>query len=382
MSQISEVRSSSESSINFPEKTNDWTSEEVCNRLQITLRSQDDPRSLFIIGYHRLLGQNVEHKNYMRTHFETPDHEYLVKQICLEFALESWKDMVNGELIGNIRVEDAIKMNQALSKPFSSSAFNDFLESDKTNNWMCKEPISLNETISFEEKKEMLRENCQKIYAKLKVFSDQLLYVLGHKNNPSERMFQQLFMAFVRIFDLTIFDTTNSPNSCYCLYHGHNVVMSEPAAVISSYKLSPEMELESKVIAVVEVKKDYSKPMLHVGDDAPANKKIKVESTLQNVAEHLDSRVKGKHIGDMLAVTQSSSLFGLNGIFGFIVQGTKVTVVSLETSKQYFDNLVINEKTMNLRPEVSYSREYNILSKDGRQELIPVLLGMEKLLHL
>lgn len=35
--------------------------------------------------------------------------------------------------------------------------------------------------------------------------------------------------------------------------------------------------------------------------------------------------MKGQHIGDMVAVTQSeASVFDYNGIFGFIVQGTKV----------------------------------------------------------
>lgn len=60
----------------------------------------------------------------------------------------------------------------------------------------------------------------------------------------------------------------------------------------------------------------------------------------------------------------------------------QVTFVSLKTKKEYFEYLKTKNRTKEWRAEVTYSKECNFLSKDGRKELIPILLGMEKLVNL
>ena len=47
---------------------------------------------------------------------------------------------------------------------------------------------------------------------------------------------------------------------------------------------------------------------------------------MQHSLEFLASEVKGQHTGEMLSLLPSS-VFGTNGIFGFIVQGTNVRPV-------------------------------------------------------
>ncbi|XP_063432510.1 uncharacterized protein LOC134714830 [Mytilus trossulus] len=378
-SDLSQGRSSSESPVNIPERTSDWSADEVCNDLRVTLKYNDDPRSLFIIGYLELIGKNVKLIEYMKNHYESPDQEYKTKHDCFQFAFNTWDDMdINAEFINDIEVSSAIKMNKVLDKPFEKSTlYHEFVEP--------KEKKQETENV---EQLPLIRSICQKIFAKLKVFSDQLLFVMDNSANPSERMFQDLFIAFVRIFDLKIFDTTNTPGCSYYFNHGKHTVTSMPDAVMRSYtaeKGSITSKLVSRVVAVVEVKKEYSNLLDQDSDSSPEAKKMRLRSSTiiktDSIAEHVHSRLKGQHIGEMLAVTQSAaSLFEFNGIFGFIVQGTKVTFVSLQSSKEYLDNLLIKDKTKNLRAEVRYSKECNLLSKEGRKDLIPVLLGIEKLL--
>lgn len=363
---------------NFPPKTNDWHVDVISSDLQLSFRFEEDPRSLFIIGYHRFLGRNIHHKKFMRKHYLNPDEDYLAKESCLHFALVEWENMINTEVIKDVEAVDAFQMNQELQKPFFDSAFNEYLlEEDKK-----VEGSELLEHVK--EKKKLLQDTCQKIYTKMKLFSDQLLSVVSHKKSASERMMQNLFLSFVKIFDLTIFDTTYSPNLGYHFHNGRSVIQSEPDAVILSNKLTPEMEIESKVIAVVKVRKNYSEDRR----DEPPDKKTKLRSVARDkmtgniAAEHVDPLLKGQHIGEMLAVAESTSVFGQNGIFGFIVQGTKVTLVSLETKTEYFEYLKTKDKSKLFEAEVTYSKECNFLSKNGRKELIPILLGMEKLVKL
>ncbi|XP_076078081.1 uncharacterized protein LOC143048333 [Mytilus galloprovincialis] len=357
--------------------TNDCNVDVFSSDLQLSFRYEEDPRSLFIIGYHRFLGRNVHHKEFMRKHYLNPDEDYLAKESCLQFALAEWENMINTEVINDVQAVDVFQMNQELEKPFLHSAFNEYLlKEDKKF-----EGSELLEHVK--EKKKLLQETCQKIYTKIKLFSDQLLSVVSHKKSASERMMQDLFLSFVKIFDLTIFDTTYSPNLGFYFHNGRNVIQSEPDALILSNKLTPEMEIESKVIAVVKVRQNYSNDRRN----EPPDKKLKVRSVARDkmtgniAAEHIDPLLKGQHIGDMLAVAESSSVFGQNGVFGFIVQGTKVTLVSLETKKEYFEYIKTKDQKL-FEAEVTYSKECNFLSKNGRKELIPILLGMEKLVKL
>ncbi|XP_076114088.1 uncharacterized protein LOC143082327 [Mytilus galloprovincialis] len=374
-SDLSRVRSLCENPENIPETTSAWSAYEVCNKLSVTLKYNDDPRSVFIIGYLELMEQNIKLIEYMKNHFESPDQEYKTKHKCFQFALNTWKDMViDSEFINDIEVSGALKMNIVLDKPFEkSSLYHDFVE-----------PKEKKQEADNGEQLVLLRSTCQKIFAKLKVFSDQLLFVMDNLGYPSERMFKDLFMAFVRIFDLKIFDTTNTPGCRYYLHHGEQTVTSIPGAVMSSYTArtgSITPKLVSKVVAVVEVRKEYSHSPNQDSESSSEAKKIRLESRqTDSIAEHVHTRLKGQHIGDMLAVTQSeASVFDYNGVFGFIVQGTKVTFVSLQSSKKYFDNLLENDKTKNVWAEVRYSKECNLLTKEGRTNLIPVLLGIEKL---
>ncbi|VDI79525.1 Hypothetical predicted protein, partial [Mytilus galloprovincialis] len=94
---------------------------------------------------------------------------------------------------------------------------------------------------------------------------------------------------------------------------------------------------------------------------------------------HIGSNIQGQHTGEMIAAL-SSSVFGINGIFGFIVQGTKVTVTSLRTSGQFSEQLK-NGNIKNAHATVRYSPQCNILTKEGRSQLIDIFLGMKVLLQ-
>ena len=69
---------------------------------------------------------------------------------------------------------------------------------------------------------------------------------------PPIHLYMYIYLTWMNIYFLNS-DTTYSPNLGFHFHNGRNVIQSEPDAVILSNKLTPEMEIESKVIAVVKV---------------------------------------------------------------------------------------------------------------------------------
>lgn len=57
------------------------------------------------------------------------------------------------------------------------------------------------------------------------------------------------------------------------------------------------------------------------GEQRNIGKRLKLDRNMS----HIPSELKAKHIGEMLALLPSS-VFGTRGIYGFLVQGTKVNI--------------------------------------------------------
>lgn len=68
-------------------------------------------------------------------------------------------------------------------------------------------------------------------------------------------------------------------------------------------------------ILILKVRKDYSRDQ--------SRKRTFSGELISGPIGHIDSGLKGQHTGDMIAAVPYS-VFGLEGVFGFIVQGTKV----------------------------------------------------------
>lgn len=209
------------------------------------------------------------------------------------------------------------------------------------------------------------------IQESLRRFYTQLLYMTRKRNiqqEVMEGMFQELFISFARIYGLEVHGFEDK--SKFRLRIGDCHVTSNPDALICNSAFQDQGD--NDIIAVVEVKKKYSREGDPESERTQQNKEI---VTWQ--VPHVNDNVKAKHIGEMLAVLPYS-VFGNNGLYGFIVQGTNVTVVSLKLYEGYYDSL--KEGQLNMKNAVvQYSRECNFLSKEGRAYLSDVFFYMSKL---
>ncbi|XP_063423268.1 uncharacterized protein LOC134707449 [Mytilus trossulus] len=187
----------------------------------------------------------------------------------------------------------------------------------------------------------------------------------------TNKMFQDLFLSFVRIFEIMIIDDNNF--QAYTMSVGTQTIRSEPDAVICKFFPTDVLQFTEKVIAVVHVEeeKDSSCENLSVKSKRRRTDNDKTSATIG----HISSNLKGQHTGEMIAAL-SSSVFGFNSIFGFIVQGTKATATSLRTSGQFWEQLK-NGNIKNAHATVRYSPQCNILTKEGRSQLIDIFLGMK-----
>ncbi|XP_063397091.1 uncharacterized protein LOC134681408 [Mytilus trossulus] len=387
----------------IPSKTNDWNAKLICNRLQIKCTEYSDPYSHFIKQYITLkqdskfcncifeqfpnlieepnphvtptfivhvdnIGQDErkttnitnQQKQIVKSTLATFEDSFKLRIECFEYVLNCWDDL-DCEYINQINIGSALKKVQELDRQFERSSL-----------YLCE---WFNR--KSKENKVIVLEMCRCIFYGLKLFYDQLLFMMKHSHNGdpvTEKMFLDLFTAFVRIFDLKIYDTTKTEQYFTI---GERQFISEPDAMIYKFTESESCDaarLESSVFVVAKVKeycedktKDRTCNLRHVSDN------------LERVADHIDSHVKGQHIGDMLAVTQSTSALGNNGVFGFIVQGTKVTLTSLKVCDDFFESKDSTVAANRTKGTVNYSKQCNILLKRGRHELIPVMLSMSTL---
>ena len=79
-----------------------------------------------------------------------------------------------------------------------------------------------------------------------------------------------------------------------------------------------------------KVKKEYSNSEGKVSERSPRHAENRA-----TFVDHLDSSLKGQHVGGMLAVLPKS-VFELHGIYGMIVQGTEVCLVIKTQINRFF----------------------------------------------
>ncbi|XP_052066523.1 uncharacterized protein LOC127706098 [Mytilus californianus] len=313
----------------------------------------------------------------MKKHYppgESDDLLLKAEKECFEFALKNIIP-VNCEYIEDVDAAELFRFN----REFGKKSFAEFTAEPKYSGWLhshCDYSEELGKNLESEDDIFKTKQStCQKIFVRLKMFSDQLLIMMNNKRkkmNLTEQMFQELFLSFVRIFELIIIDNKNLQS--YEMTVGKETVISEPDAVICQFFPADVLAFTEKVIAVVEVKKEYSR-----GLSETTERRTRSGDKTSSMIGHIDSSLKGQHTGEMIAALPSS-VFGLNGVYGLIVQGTKVTVVSLRASGQFWEQLQ-NGNVKNAHAIVRYSPEYNILTKQGRSQLMNIFLGMKMLLQ-
>ncbi|CAG2198963.1 unnamed protein product [Mytilus edulis] len=164
------------------------------------------------------------------------------------------------------------------------------------------------------------------------------------------------------------YDHRSSPSvEKYSMSIGRKDFVSIPNAIICH----PTETGDDKVCAVIQVKgcrqDEYS-------DHSRNSTNIPKGSN----ARHIGSNLKGQHCGQFLC-TLPYSVFGKNGMFGFIVQGTKVTFTALKADDGYYDNLCSGHLHQK-EAFVTYSEEYNILRKEDRKLLVQTFLDIGKLM--
>ncbi|CAC5411286.1 unnamed protein product [Mytilus coruscus] len=356
-SEIQSPTSSNASPIDhIPKETRDWTEETIFNNLQIKDMLSPSPLDVFNNGYvDCFLKNHAKIRDYMLK--VDKDQEHRSKHDCYAFALNKAFD-VDCSALSDVTISKALQLTEEFKKPFEDSCFARWLFVNEKH-----------------ESKDM-RNICKNIYPRLQQFCEQLLVMVEcthtsqNSDTLTEAMYQELFVTFLRIFGVTVLA---SPNLlAYQLTIRDRIVTSIPDAVVCSFVRNGE-EVNKKVIAVVEVKKNYTR---HSNLEIVRQTRNSERKT--SVIKHIDSGLKGQHAGEMLAVIPSS-VFDSNGIYGIIVQGTMITFVSLATSQEYCNNL--NEgKMKNCHATIKYSNAVNMLSTKGRQELVSTFLGMSTLL--
>nr|XP_022309563.1 uncharacterized protein LOC111115199 isoform X2 [Crassostrea virginica] len=245
-----------------------------------------------------------------------------------------------------------------LEKPFRQTACGKWLESYLVG--------------KREQMKDFLTDICQRSHNRMKDFCDQLLYMIKcDEEDLTDGMFQELFTLFVRIFDLKIRGYTNFQRSSPMVTVGNRNIESIPDALI--YQTAKRHASDEKIFAVVQVKKEYSN-----SEGKVSERRLRHAENRATFVDHLNSSLKGQHVGGMLAVLPKS-VFELHGIYGMIVQGTEVTMASMSVGEQYYKNL--KEGTLNrMTPVVKYSRPFNFLKESDRESLIHTLVDMKALL--
>ncbi|XP_062574413.1 uncharacterized protein LOC134236254 [Saccostrea cucullata] len=192
----------------------------------------------------------------------------------------------------------------------------------------------------------------------------------GTPEEITEGMYQELFLRFIKMFEIQIIEKSNMHP--FIIPIGQNRIAATPDAVVQSLSCK-DLENDNS-IAVIKVDKDSrtEREGEEEGEMGSRPKKLKTDPVTSAPLCQL--------IGDMMAVLPSSVL-GSWGIYGFLVQGTKVTVVSLVTDEGYMENLNQGYVAVGCEATVKCSKECNILTTEGRRDLIQTLQDMTDLLQ-
>ncbi|XP_076081964.1 uncharacterized protein LOC143052744 [Mytilus galloprovincialis] len=216
----------------------------------------------------------------------------------------------------------------------------------------------------------LVRRLCDReLCSSLKIFMWQLLYMHRKQkgNKPkklSKGMYQELFVSFARIFGLNIVSGSNVEK--YSVTIKENDFVATPDAVICH----PSALDSDKIFAVIMVKQDQEE------ENYPVESSSKKQKT--SPEDHIDSSLKGQHCSQFLS-TLPFSVFGNHGMYGFVVQETNVTLTCFRPDDGYYEDLC-NGCLQENKAVVTFSKQYNILKKKDRRQLIDTLLDFEKFL--
>ncbi|CAG2191123.1 unnamed protein product [Mytilus edulis] len=176
-------------------------------------------------------------------------------------------------------------------------------------------------------KQRLFRERiCRDLSRHLNMFNRQLIYMLRRRRGNdlreiSEGMYQELFVSFARIFGLNIVSGSNvEPYSL-------NINDTDIVAIPDGLICHPTDLKEDKICAVIKVK-GYRED--ECSDMRSTNNAC--------YAPHIDSSLKGQ-LGGQFICTLPFSVFRNHGMYGFLVQGTNVTLTSFKPEDGYYTNL-------------------------------------------
>eukprot|EP00105_Crassostrea_gigas_P013799 XP_011430236.2 PREDICTED: uncharacterized protein LOC105330314 [Crassostrea gigas] len=284
----------------IPSRTSDWN-EQVLPLLNIKVDlNVYEPHDLFNSGYVNFFMRKHHTKisGFIGYQARNAEQLHLLKQCLTLTFTDSVK--VDCSVIEEIPVHKVIEMENELKCP------------EWTQNLMK----NLGKFDSKHESTMIDFSHSLRLWLKQFVQQISLMVQKRKRSKPeeiTEGMFQELFILFVKMFGTQISGYSNLQP--FLIHLGDQTVSSIPDAIIYSPSCR-DIENENS-IAVIEIKKEYSKC-----------EPEETERELRNVrkkskTDHIPSKLKGQHVGEMLALLPSS-VFGTHGIYGFLVQGTKV----------------------------------------------------------
>ncbi|XP_061185518.1 uncharacterized protein LOC133193572 [Saccostrea echinata] len=341
--------------INFekiPWRTKEWTGE-VLSQLNIKVdQTVHEPHDLFISGYVKIfIKQKHDEKiSGFIGQMSRNEKQRVFRSQCLTRALTDVLcidcvsiDEVPAFKIG--KIESILQLNACPAKLLGSNQHEDFTNfAYSLRVWLTQFVQQLSIMVRKRKK--------------------------GTPEEITDGMYKELFLRFMKIFETQIIENSNMHS--FIIPVGPNRLPLTPDAVVQSSSCK-DLENDNS-IAVIKVNKDSGGEKVghEEGEMGSRPKKLKTDS--------VTSRPLCQLIGDMIAVLPTS-VFGSNGIYGFLVKGTKITVVSLEADEGFMENLNQGFVEKGCGVTVKCSKECNILSTEGRLALIQTLLDMTDLIQ-
>uniref|UniRef100_A0A8W8ILS5 Uncharacterized protein n=1 Tax=Magallana gigas TaxID=29159 RepID=A0A8W8ILS5_MAGGI len=313
-------RTDSESPVflkNIPKYTSKW-SEEVLPCLRIQVVQQfPDMHDVFLEGCLHFIDDPQKRAEIMPDLFVSKNEDEQTVIGCFKHVLQHIFTLHCDDL-SNVELDDLREMESVLTSPHWIDNF-----AERSPN------------------KQYCRKVLEDLARKLKLFVWQLMHMVRKSQNQGKEitkgMYQELFVLFAKTFNLHILSGSNVEK--YTMGIGDdNRFVAVPDAVICH----PNTDKDN-ICAVVEVKK-YC-----------------------------------QHVGQILCA-QPHSLFGEKGNFGIVVQGTKVMISSFKADSFYYQNLK-NGFLMEKGATITFSKECNILRKEGRTDCIQTFLHFKKLME-
>lgn len=334
---------------NIPKYTSKWSEEVLpCLRIQV-VQIFPDMHDVFLEGCLHFIDDPQKRAEIMPDLFVSKDENEQMVIECFKHVLQHIFTLHCDDL-SNVKLDDLREMESVLTSPHW---IDNFAERSPNKNY-CRRVL-------------------EDLARKLKLFVWQLMHMVRKSQNPgkeiTEGMYQELFVLFAKTFNLHILSGSNVEKYTMGIGDDRRFVAA-PDAVICH----PSTD-EDIICAVVEVKK-------YVLDEGYSNQNVhsirKCERKISN-PHHIGSDLQGQHVGQILCALPHS-LFGERGSFGIVVQGTKVTISSFKADSFYCQNLQ-NGFLMKKGATITFSKEYNILRKEGRTDCIQTFLHFKKLME-